>query len=308
LQPDGVYSKINVNTLRNPKTNRYLLDELEVTFVTGNENRKTIGTKTNDKKRAVLFGNPKFSLDLSRKTELTNEAKRDTLESGESREFYFGGVLEELPGTKIEVETIAEELKSRGWDVELNTGEGAIEEKLKEVTNPNVLHIATHGVFLEENQIISDKKARGVERFIFTDNPLNRSIVFLTGAERTLQNQRSYKDEFEDGVITASEMLSLRLEETELVVLSACETGLGVQKNGEGIYGMQRALHIAGAGYILMSLWEVEDVCTQELMTNFYQQWNLTGDIRKGFIEAQKIIKEKYPDPNKWGAFILVGE
>ena len=138
------------------------------------------------------------------------------------------------------------------------------------------------------------------------ENPLLRTGLLLTGAGDLL-TKTEYNYNEEDGILTAYEAMNMNLDQTDLVVLSACETGLGETKVGEGVYGLQRAFMVAGAKTLIMSMFKVDDTATQKLMVNFYQKWLATGNKRKSFVEAKKELRNEYSDPIYWGAFIMIG-
>ena len=112
----------------------------------------------------------------------------------------------------------------------------------------------------------------------------------------------------ENGIITAKEVAQLNLQDNKLVVLSACETGRGKVVDGEGVYGLQRAFQVAGADNVIISLWKVDNTATQLLMTYFYEDYLKSNNPRTALKNAQIKLQVKYPHPNYWGAFYVIGE
>lgn len=139
----------------------------------------------------------------------------------------------------------------------------------------------------------------------YEENPLKRTGLILAGANYAWQyGNNPYKEN--DGILTAFEISNLDLSNTDMVVLSACETGLGDINGSEGVYGLQRAFKMAGVDLIMMSLWEVPDKETSEFMTIFYNNWLSNQDVRTAFRNTQLTMAETYKyNPEKWAAFVL---
>jgi len=287
---DGIYNQVNLNTLQ--KTDeKYLLDEKNIRYVTNTKDIIELKLKQNTKmalkqRTGVLFGFPDYLLNLS-------------------AEYAY---LSPLPGTKIEVENIVKILKTGAWNIQSYFAADATEDKVKQVKSPFLLHIATHGFFLTDI-VSSMPSVFGIEPLKAAENPLLRSGLMFAGADKTVQqiDTKSTKGT-DDGILNAFEAMILNLENTEMVVLSACETGLGEIKSGEGVYGLQRAFQIAGASTVLLSLWEVSDEGTQNLMIAFYKNWLQSGNKYDAFRKAQLEMKTKYKFPYFWGAFIMVNQ
>jgi CHAT domain-containing protein len=146
--------------------------------------------------------------------------------------------------------------------------------------------------------------------------PLMNSGLLLVGAANAYTDETILAEinalrngtTYEDGMLTAYEAMNLDLRETELVVLSACETGLGEVRNGEGVYGLQRAFQTAGAKTIVMSLWKVSDEATKQLMINLYDELCKTKNKRQAFVTAQLKLRKQFSDAYFWGAFLMIGE
>jgi CHAT domain-containing protein len=309
----GVYNNINLNTIYNPTTGKYLLEEKDIRIVNSAREfilNKERETKTYTNNTASLFGFPNFdgnttvsadTSDLFASTRDLNSFWLDSLTRG-------GLKAKPLPATKTEVENISSTLKSNGWQVKSYLADNASETNLKTQQSPRVLHVATHGYFFPDIPMEDKDQTRflGMDRQQVVQDPMLRSGLLLTGANRTLKGESSTG---ENGLLSAAEASLLDLRETELVVLSACETGKGEVKNSEGVYGLRKAFSDAGAQNIIMSLWKVDDKVTQEFMSRFYEIWlNDKTSIREAFNRTQLEIKAKYPQPYYWGAFILVGE
>lgn len=316
FSPDGVYNQISINTLYNPQTGNYLLDEIEIRVLTNSKDLLDPQLNKNDDAKAYLLGYPNYNMDVTNnnKAETRGGMRGGSATEGLTRGLTRGmraGLLrymrgEEgiamLPGTKEEVENIGNLYEGTEIQPETVLNNDATEHFIKSVRNPKTLHIATHGFFLPD----VDTDLRGEENK-YIENPLLRSGLILAGAGDFLLTGQPIDSTLQDGILTAYEAMNLNLDQTELVVLSACETGLGEIKNGEGVYGLQRAFLIAGADNVIMSMWSVDDEATQELMSIFYKEWIESGNKQDAFRKAQQELKKKYKDPFYWGAFIMVG-
>ncbi len=239
----------------------------------------------------MLVGNPDFAAKL----EVTSER---------------GGIAP-LPGTAVEISKLTALLTPKGYKITSFLKDKATETNLKQAHKPRVLHVATHGYFLSDVDASgSDKLVFGVQPDKALVNPMLRSGILLTGADWTVQNLKRPEGETgetDNGILTAFEALNLDLQGTELVVLSACETGLGDVQAGEGVYGLQRAFQLAGARALVISLWRVDDAATQQLMTKFYTYWLGGKPLKDAFQQAQLDLRATYPQPYFWGAFQLIG-
>ncbi len=297
---DGVYQQLNLYTLFNPKTAKYLIEQYEINQITSlNElfyKNEKVSLQNNS---ALLLGFPEY------KTKENSEVKvSENLIASRSA---FGD-LDELPGTKKETEDINQIFINQNWKSKLYLKSQATEEVVKASNSPTVLHIATHGFFLPKRDYKTEK-INGFNAEIASNNALLRSGLILAGASN--YHVDSITSKKEDGVLTAYEASILNLSNTELVTLSACETGLGDIVDGQGVYGLQSAFISAGAKNVLMSLWVVDDYATQKLMTEFYTLWiNNYGKMtkREALRKAQLSLMAKYPDPYFWGAFVMIGK
>jgi len=323
FSPDGIYHRINLLTLQNPETKEYLFDEIDIQLLGSPKDLLGLSRETQDQNfedyQIYLFGYPQYA-EFPSKEKSNNQRKRSIIfneyitenkNSASDTTLRFindEGHVSLLEGTLKEVNQIQAIASNAQIKSIKFIALEANEENVKSLKNPTILHIATHGFFL--NDIVEEKTEKitftTINQNKFTKSPLLRSGLLLAGAEKTWQGFASVG---EDGVLTAAEAVNLELENTKLVVLSACETGLGKLSNGEGVYGLQRAFQQAGAKNVIMSLWKVSDEATQKMMVYFYENHFLQKQpIREAFKNAQKKLRKEFPHPYFWGAFVLVGE
>lgn len=315
FSPDGIYNQISINVLFNTETEKFVLEEQNIQLLTNTKDLiayRERGSSSNLASNPTLFGFPNYnkgiiesvSVDQADASDIVENASLNRGLRGSLQRYIRGNALvTALPGTKEEVNQIGTIYENNQLSQPKTYLENEADEiQIKSVENPQVLHIATHGFFLEDNETINNE-----EEDKYSDNPLLKSGLIMAGANSFISSGLN-QGTIQDGILTAYEAMNLNLNDTELVVLSACETGLGDLKNGEGVYGLRRAFQVAGADAIIMSLWSVDDEATQELMTAFYQNWLGGKDKLTAFNDAQKTIKDKYKSPFYWGAFVMVGE
>lgn len=315
--PDGLLHRINLGALRHPEggilADRYQFQRL------GSTRDLVVSTKEDGEEwtsnEGVLYGGLYFEYD----------SIRQPLSSGVLHPHYQrvdfpayiegkrGGSWSYLPGTEKEVREIREIWQKHQIAEQLFTGDEGTEARFKEfgfaARSPRIIHLATHGYFfpdpttyLSEEDLLSGSGPG----FLFSEHPLIRSGLILAGANRAWRGESPLEEE-EDGILTALEISQLDLQQTELVVLSACETGLGDIRGHEGVFGLQRAFKQAGVQHLLMSLWQVPDQATREFMVLFYTNWlgeNLS--ISEAFTRSRQVFREKYPDPYYWASWVLL--
>jgi CHAT domain-containing protein len=308
ISSDGMFHRLSFAALNLGSDSVLYLDNvLQIHYLSGggqllNRDRRFRPKTLRKSETFVMIGDPDFSAVLEPKP------------AADSHVRYRGG-WESLPGTQNEIKAIARACASNDVPSEVIIGGMAKEDTVKALsgTPPRVLHLATHGYFFPEVELERTALDRvrsgrgGMSQLRVIKNPLLRSGLVFSGAN-AVWTGASPASHSNDGILTALEVSRLNLVGTELVTLSACETALGDVKNGEGIFGLQRAFQVAGASAVMMSLWKVADEPTAKMMELFYQHW-IDGESKaEAFRKARKIIRNDYPSPYIWAAFVLVGE
>ena len=332
--PDGVLNTIPMGLMADGD-GKLLMEKVQLRIVNSTK-ELLLPVRVAQTRSALVVGNPKFDLTAVQQRSAIAELRGGTAGAGAggtqptqaaalsapisnagAAQFASrggdlkGGDLNPLPGTQVEVDAVDKLLKKAGWQATEYTGELALKDTMTQVQGPRVVHIATHGFFLSDEELTAEAEERGTKANV-NEDPMLRSGLFFAGADRVREGSAPEQG-VDDGVLTAFEASQLNLEGTELVVLSACETGLGKELNSDGVFGLRRGLEEAGAGAVMMSMWSVPDKETQELMALFYAKW-LGGmekpeALRQAQLEEREVVRKRYGKdlPFYWGAFVLVG-
>jgi CHAT domain-containing protein len=311
ISPDGALNLIPFEALVDEQ-NHFLIERFSCTYLTSGRDLLRLQVMRKNKSNPVVLANPIFGepeliakeeANLMKSQRAASERKRSATSKRQSvttgsdlSEVYFSP----LSGTAQEARTI----KSLFVDANVLTGSQATESSLKRISAPRFLHLATHGFFLGDAPVSAiNVSARTKDASPKIENPLLRSGLALEGANL-------HKSGDQDGILTALEASGLNLWGTKLVTLSACDTGLGEVKNGEGVYGLRRAFMLAGAETLVMSLWPVSDYVTRELMANYYiglKQGLGRGEALRQ-VQLNMLKRKGREHPFYWASFIQSGE
>ncbi|MBK8966954.1 MAG: CHAT domain-containing protein [Lewinellaceae bacterium] len=325
--PVGDLHRLNLAAIRPDRQSGRLAERYQLRVVGSTRQLAGVETFQPASKSAGLFGDIPYDLDtLAYRKALIKLFGAETPgtpkypyfrhhENPTGKSGFRGGAdaWEPLPYSAVELNTVGRLLQDAGYQTQMLRGYDASEEAAKKIGRPappRILHFSTHGFFFPDPETRPEANINGSSgaTFRFSEHPLLRSALILAGANYAWENQRPYGI-FEDGIFTAYEIAQMNLSGTELIVLSACETGLGDIRGHEGVYGLQRAFKIAGAQYILMSLWEVPDKAASALMAAFYQNYlQQNMPAHEALREAQNSLRaqREFENPYYWAGFVLV--
>jgi tetratricopeptide (TPR) repeat protein len=300
----------------------YLISKFKFSYLNnGKDIIRFDGRNSNHNQKVILVGNPSFdnfAYTIPPDSTVQNQEIPKT-RSADYKKLSFGS----LPGTKHEIDAIGEIIKN--VEPVIYANENANELNIKSISSPWILHIATHGFFLgnkSPDKSVSSNRGFSIVPLTQADllpnitidikNPLLSSGLALAGVNKFLQG--GIGGNGDDGLLVAMEVLGMNLTNTDLVVLSACDTGVGEIKRGHGVFGLRRAFQQAGAKSLVTSLWQIPDRETKDLMVEFYKRLydgkSKLNALHEASLSVMKSAKDKHKSthPFYWGGFILIGD
>ncbi len=312
ISPDGVLGRLPFAALVEP-SGEFLDSRFQISYLSSGRDITLWGKPFQRKRSAIIFADPNFDSvpaviepvgdDAGR----SRRARRVSWRLPPLRNVYF----QRLAGTLAEANGIATLLESKtSLDVLMFTDLNANEQAMAFVESPWLMHFATHGFFLPPDQLVPAGNLPASMIFLglgglqadAADNPLSRAGLALAGANVAL------REGDERGLLTLDEVMAMPLGDTEMVVVSACESGVGEIEQGEGVFGVGRAFLAAGSRSVVVTLWSVADEPTAVLMQDFYSLW-LSGETKaEALRHAQIKLRQAFPSPAIWAPFILIGD
>ena len=291
ISPDGELNFISFATLLT-KDKQFLAQTYEVQYVASGRDLLR-EPKPSTTKEVVLFANPDFDL-ASTAMLAKSDNGSGSIRGGEKRDVEDWS-FESLTGTQKESDELTKKFIGWGWTPTDFTAKEATKEALVKIHSPYILHLATHGFFAKEDPTATQTDAllndrQSVIKSRFFKNPMHRSGLALAGAQTTIEAwQRDEVPPVEnDGILTAEDVSTLDLQGTWLVTLSACDTGSGEARAGEGVMGLRRGFIQAGAQNLLMTLWPISDEITVQIMSDFYDAAHHSGNAPEALAEVQR--------------------
>ena len=318
FSPTSLFYQLGIEYLPCDTIHR-ISDLYEVYRVSSTKQLAMRSTTPADIVSATVYGGLNYDMDVSELREQKNNHSTGDLDyllamsdidiSRTIDSLSLRGSVGYLPGTLHEAESVGEQLMQNNIPTTMLLGNEGTEETFKALSGKNnsILHIATHGFYFSEKELKQRQR-----RLLFLneqtenlDNPLNYSGILLSGANYVLTGGKIPND-LEDGILTANEIAQLDLSNTDMVVLSACQTGVGEIRD-DGVFGIQRGFKKAGVHSLLMSLWSVSDEATDMMMTLFYRNLIAGQTKREAFQNAQKVVRSgDFGNPFYWASFILL--
>ena len=309
--PDGLLHQMNVELFYD--VNRKRANEKYNLYRVSSTREVCLDRATIKKSSAVLYGGLQYNMSND---SLIMESKRyrgtPTMVRFSADSLQRAG-WEPLPGTKREVDSIDVVCKAHNVKSDIYTATVGNEESFKALSGKKtpIIHIATHGFFFKNEE--REKNNRFFERMSIDqqgprkpDNSMKRSGLIFAGGQRAWLGE-SIPEGIEDGILLAEEISTMDLSGTDIVVLSACQTGLG-EITSDGVFGLQRAFKKAGVKTIIMSLWSVEDAATSLFMRTFYREWLGGKSKRDAFATAQAVTRAYNNDASSWAAFVMLDD